>query len=100
QQREQPPGGALRLARCRVLSRWIEQGNWPADSASPERAGGGREPRAAIGVEERRQRLEDAGMIAVEPSGLLRREHLACDHPPLDRREGEHLERAERLLGA
>src|SRR5262249_58204636 len=75
-------GGARPLAGGRAFSGWTEQGNGPADSASPEQAGGGGEPRAAIGVEERRQRLEDAGVIAVEPGGLLPREPLGRHQSP------------------
>src|SRR5262249_59298738 len=96
--RGRPPGRAGRLAGGRVLPPGIKKRNWPADSASPERAGGGREPRAAIGVEKRRERLEDAGVIAVEPEGFVRREHAGHDQPPGDRCERKRLERRKRGL--
>ena len=51
QQGEQPPRRAARLAPC--FSRRIEQRDCPGTSGSPERAGGDREPSAAVGVEKR-----------------------------------------------
>src|SRR5262249_61687984 len=93
-------GGRVRSAGGETLRGGAEKRHGPGAPASPGGGGGRREPGTAIGVEERRQRPEGAGVIAVEPSGFIRREHLGHDQPPVDRCERERLERVKRFLGA
>src|SRR4051812_34441635 len=63
-----------------------------AVSAARERAGGGVEEGAGVGIDERAERRGDARVIVVEPARFVGGEQLRHDQAAVDRRQRERLE--------